>query len=128
MKMNPKTAIQLLKYIKTFQCFFIFGICTLILLVQVYLCLVKYSSVPTYISSYITDQNKVYNWRRKSKFLKNFLQAEFPALTFCKDGTSYKTTTLGQNGITNRKDYSGTTNHTWNSSNKSVTPQVNSLL
>ena len=57
--MKVETKVWILQMTKTLQYSFILGICTLVLLIQVYMCLDKYVSVPTYISSYITEQNKV---------------------------------------------------------------------
>ena len=57
--MEASLKISVLQFLKKFQYFIFFSICSVILLSQIYSCLLKYLSVPTYISSYITDQNKV---------------------------------------------------------------------
>ena len=57
--MKASLKISLLHFLKKFQYFIFFSICSVILISQIYSCLLKYLSVPTYISSYITNQNKV---------------------------------------------------------------------
>ena len=56
--MKLESKIWLLQWVGGFQytCFFL--ICVSTLLIQVFSCGLKFLSVPTYISSYITDQNK----------------------------------------------------------------------
>merc|ERR1719153_962891 len=104
--MNLNLRISVLQFLKKFQYFIFFSICTVVLLTQIYSCLIKYFSVPTYISSYITDQNK----------------AEIPELTFCKNGPGYKPEVLRQHGI-GAAHYAGSKNHTWVSENSTVNPQ-----
>merc|ERR1719357_1118055 len=77
-------------------------------MIQVFMCLEKYFSVPTYISSYITDQNK----------------ADFPEITFCKEGNSYKQNVLRVHGILNEEHYSGTKAHLWSSNASSLSPKM----
>ena len=52
------------------------------------------------------------------------IQADFPAITFCKGDDGYKRSVLNQNGINKELDYKGRTNHSWFSLNPNVTPQV----
>ena len=59
--MKASLKISLLHFLKKFQYFIFFSICSVILISQIYSCLLKYLSVPTYISSYITNQNKVFS-------------------------------------------------------------------
>ena len=59
--MNAAFKISVLQFVKKFQYFIFFSVCSAILVTQIYSCILKYLSVPTYISSYITDQNKVGN-------------------------------------------------------------------
>ena len=103
---SDKTKIWILELVKKLQYFFILGNCTIVLVIQVYLCLDKYVSVPTYISSYIIEQNKVV-------FIINILififcsKADFPEITFCKSEDSYRQDVLQYNGIPDEEYYSG---------------------
>ena len=63
---------------KKFVVFFALFLLTLILMIQTYQCLKKYFSNPTYIATDVVAQNK----------------AEFPAITICPEGNSYKAEAL----------------------------------
>ncbi|XP_023345219.1 uncharacterized protein LOC111714359 [Eurytemora carolleeae] len=99
--------IKMLRFLKRFQYIIFFTVCAGILLVQIASCFAKYLEEPSYISSFIADQQR----------------AEFPEITLCSEGGGYKSNILLENGFLSSSDYSATGNHTWHSTNTTVTPQ-----
>lgn len=73
-KDNKKKRISFLIALRKFVVIFAIFLLTLILLIQTFQCLRKYFSNPTYIATDVVPQS----------------EAEFPAITICPEGNSYK--------------------------------------
>ena len=78
--MDPATAkrIKKLKILQKFLYFLVVLVLVVGVIVQTAQCLYKYSETPTYTETKVVKQQ----------------EAEFPAFTFCREGSSYKTDIL----------------------------------